>query len=139
MTKLTVCLDFDGTLHPYTAGWVGHECDPEPPTEPARHFLADLAQRYRVVVLSARASYPAGVEAIEAWLRSHGLLEHVSAITARKPAAVAYIDDRAVAFTGDWASVLASVDVLATRPNGAGRAWSEETDTRPSIEDWLRG
>lgn len=115
----TVALDFDGTLHPYSAGWIGTTPADEPPAPDTIRFLAALHQRgFRTVVLSARASYPEGKQGIIDWLRAHDLLRFVDEVTATKPAAIAYVDDRAVVYTGDWTSVMNDVIALSTHPTG---------------------
>lgn len=109
----TICLDFDGTLHPYTAGCVGPIPADEPPTPEAQMFLRHLrADGYKVVVQSARASFPEGLAGIEGWLAKWIAPGMVAAVTAVKPAAVAYVDDRAVPFTGDWQAVLNAIKNL---------------------------
>lgn len=110
----TVCVDFDGTLHPYTAGWVGVVPADEPPTDGARAFLQWCkTSGFRVVVQSARASFPEGKGAIEQWIAKWLPPDEVAEVTAVKPAAVAYVDDRAVPFTGDWHDVAVGVQALS--------------------------
>ena len=36
------------------------------------------------------------------WLKKHNLSEYVSKVTAEKPRALCYIDDKSVKFDGDW-------------------------------------
>lgn len=96
---LTVAVDFDGVLNAYQ-GWAGedHFAEPMPGVE---GFLAYLNQRYRVVILTTRDP-----EGVRAWLEEHGLSYYVSSVTDRKVGAVAYIDDRAIRFDGDYTEVL---------------------------------
>jgi hypothetical protein len=113
-----VCVDLNGVLDEYT-GWKtpGHF---DPPRAGAADFLEALARLgFDVVVFTTR--HPAGVRA---WLRRHGLMRHVGAITNRKPPAHVFVDDRAVCFRGDFARTLRSV--------AAFRAHWEEADQRAS-------
>lgn len=95
----TLAVDFDGTMTlagPYEPGVPSVGIQPG-----LRQALAEWnAEGYRVVVLTARN--PADVWP---WLAAHGLTPFVVAVTNTKPPAVAYIDDRAVSFGGDWAAV----------------------------------
>lgn len=119
----TVAVDFDGVLHPYTEGWVGSMPADEPPTEGADEFLRTLVDAgYRIVVFSTRCDHPEGLDGTRAWLAKWGLMRHVDDVTCQKPAAVAYVDDRAVAFTGNWGEVLDGIAGLAKgRPHGAAK------------------
>lgn len=124
MASATIAVDFDGVLHPYTNGWTGSVPDDEPPVDGAREFLARLCDLdFTVVVFSTRADHPEGHAGITRWLAEHDLLQYVERVTAGKPAAVAYVDDRAVPYTGDWGATLAGVRHLATgRAHGAAPA-----------------
>ena len=94
------CVDLNGVLDVYT-GWR----DPDhwdAPRAGARQFLEDLhARGFDVVVFTTR--HPHGVRR---WLREHGLIDVVDAVTRRKPPAHVFIDDRAVCFKGDFADAL---------------------------------
>ena len=98
-----VCVDLNGVLDSYT-GWK----DPEhwdPPRAGAKVFLQALARHgFDVVVFTTRHRVGA-----RRWLKSHGLLDYVSAITDRKPPAHVFVDDRAVCFRGDFNAALESV------------------------------
>ena len=99
-----VCVDLNGVLDSYT-GWK----DPDhwdPPRPGAGEFLRSLTERgYDVVVFTTRHHVQA-----RRWLREHGLLMYVSAVTRRKPAAHVFVDDRAVCFRGDFDETLRSVE-----------------------------
>ncbi len=97
---LTVAIDLDGVLHSYTRGWTGPypEDDPNPG---AVEFVEGLiADGFRVVIMTTRASTIEGEAAVFTWLEHHGFppLE----VTSKKIPAIAYVDDRAVPFVGDW-------------------------------------
>lgn len=110
---LTVAVDFDGTLHPYTDGWQGAECADEPPIDGAYDFLLMLQTRgYDVVIHSGRANTTEGLASIACWLIAHGMMEMVKEITHEKPLAFAYVDDRAVHFAGDYIDALEKVEAM---------------------------
>jgi FMN phosphatase YigB (HAD superfamily) len=119
----TVAVDFDGVLHPYTDGWKGSVPVDEPPVPGAKEFLQwCVQQRYEVVVFSTRADHAEGLAGILAWLLKYGLLEYVEGgVTHTKPPAIAYVDDRAVPYAGDWEAVRQGVKVL-TLGNSHGPA-----------------
>lgn len=117
----TVAVDFDGVLHPYSAGWVGSVPADEPPVPGAEGFLKWCVENeYRVVVFSTRADHVEGKKGIEDWLAAHRLAQYVAEVTHTKPPAVAYVDDRAVPYRGSWASVRYGIEGLAGgRAHGA--------------------
>jgi phosphoglycolate phosphatase-like HAD superfamily hydrolase len=113
----TIAFDFDGTLHPYTEGWVGETPADEWPINGAVELLHDLVQQgYRIVVFSCRADSPEGKLGIEQWLDKYFLGGMVSEVTHIKPQAIAYVDDRAVAFSGTYDSVRDDIERIAARP-----------------------
>lgn len=113
--KKTVAVDFDGVLHSYTSGWTGIE-PTDPPCEGAVGFIQGLSNNYTVVVVSSRAIDPGGAFAIERWLQKHGFPK--LDVTSEKVPAVAYIDDRAVVYDGDFASCFEHVEALARTRTG---------------------
>jgi hypothetical protein len=114
----TVAVDFDGTIHPYTGGWQGSVPLDEPPLPGAEEFLHWLwAEDYEIVIFSTRAREIEGLEGIKAWLVKYDLDHYVSDISFTKPKAIAYVDDRAVAYLGDWEDVKLGVRQL----HGASR------------------
>jgi hypothetical protein len=105
--RRTVCLDFDGVIHSYHSGWCGADVIPDPPLHGAREAIARLRKSFRVVVHSARCHTLAGRNAVTHWLTKHGI--EVDEVCEHKPAAVVYVDDRAVPFRGDWDQVLIAI------------------------------
>ena len=96
----TVCVDWNGVLDLYR-GYQGEEHF-DPPRPGAADFLRRLREMgFRVVILSTRAP-----DDVHRWLRQHGLDGYVDEVTDRKVPAVAYIDDRALPFRGDYEAVL---------------------------------
>lgn len=100
--KYTVCVDLNGVLDQYT-GWKG-EGHMDPPRPGAERFLAELAEDYRVVILTTQPA-----ERVWEWLREYGLDQYVSDVTNRKPPALVYVDDRAVCFRGDFEETLREI------------------------------
>lgn len=103
-TKQTIALDFDGVIHSYDSGWLG-VVPTDPPVEAAREGIDALrALGFEIHVFSCRAETTAGRAAIHAWLDLHGI--KVDKVTAIKPHAVLYVDDRAHRFTGSWVELV---------------------------------
>lgn len=111
VAEKVVCVDFDGTLHP----WVGMFDYPEP-FEGAARFMQRLeAEGYRIVIFTSRMSnawhrsegrdVTLGKKLQRAyivdWTKRHGIPWHD--ITAEKIPAIVYIDDKALTFDGAWA------------------------------------
>jgi hypothetical protein len=105
--KETVCLDFDGVMNTYTK-WAGED-ELYQPREGLREFLEKLNENFKVVVHSTRAP-----EKIMAWLDQHGLLSLVSEVTAKKPPALCYVDDRAICFVGNFKMALCQIENFET-------------------------
>jgi hypothetical protein len=114
----TVALDYDGVLHSYTSGWTG-EAPTDPPHPGALEFVQDLIdQGAKVVVYSTRAKTYLGRVGMLSWFREHGFPLDADNITNEKPPAIAYVDDRAVEFRGDFAQALAGINELAAVKSG---------------------
>lgn len=97
--KPTVCLDFDGVLNTYS-GWAGAE-ELFEPAPGVREFLSQAQKSFALVIHSTRD--PA---LIEGWLDRHDLSSFIHRVTMTKPLAIAYVDDRAIRFSGDFEAVL---------------------------------
>ena len=104
----TVCLDFDGVIHSYRSGWQGESNIPDPPIHGVRDAIRHLRKRYRVVIHSARTSSEEGIAAVRLWLAKHEI--EVDDICKTKPPAHVYVDDRAIAFDGEWEQTIAAIN-----------------------------
>ncbi len=106
--KKTVAIDFDGVLHTYDKGWQDGEIYGEL-VPGAGEILGKLSEQgYRLVVFTTRSDQDSVEEALRRW----GVLPYFDEITNIKPIAVAYVDDRAVPFRGDWGVVLKDINEL---------------------------
>jgi 5'(3')-deoxyribonucleotidase len=108
--KKTIAIDFDGVIHAYSRGWEDGVIYDEPMAG-ARDAIRQLAEKYEVVVFTARDCIDEDGDVIWDWLEKHGFKEYVSEVTSRKPAAWAYIDDRAIRFE-NWHQAMGDVQAL---------------------------
>ena len=96
----TIVFDFDGVIHSYKTPWIAPDVIPDPPVPGIGWVMEDLLERgYRVVIVSARSATKKGRVAIRKWLEKYRL--PVVEVVAEKPAALVYVDDRAICFDGD--------------------------------------
>lgn len=95
----TIVLDFDGVIHSYTSGWKGVDVIPDPPVPGIAEAINDIRERgYRVVVVSSRCAVLTGMMTIQRFLDKNKIM--VDGVCAHKPAALVYVDDRAICFDG---------------------------------------
>lgn len=96
----TIAVDFDGVIHAYSKGWHDGTIY-DGPVEGARAAIRRLMNKgYRVVIFTARDHSKEQHRAMVDWLAHYGFPPGLE-ITAVKPPAIAYIDDRAIRFT-NW-------------------------------------
>ena len=114
---INIGVDFDKVLHKCSKGYHdGTIYDEMMPG--AAEALQKLSEKYTVIVYTCKAKKDRGLvngktgtELVWDWLEEKGLAKYVSKVTAEKPRAVAYIDDKAVKFT-DWNSCLKELTSL---------------------------
>lgn len=106
-----VCVDFDGVIHDNFDGF-GDGTIYGPLIPGAADALKHLAQNYEIIIFTAKAKHDrplidgkTGSDLVWDWLRKHDLAQYVKQVTAEKPRAKVYIDDKAIRFT-DWDSTL---------------------------------
>lgn len=137
----TIAIDFDGVVHTYSKGWRDGTIY-DPPIPGALESLRALMDTYAVAIFTTR-----DVAQVAEWLIGYGFACRTGhegvfwseqgelLVTNQKPAAVAYIDDRAVHFTG-WHAAMRE---LAARGYDAP-APSEDRDKEPEpVSGTLRG
>jgi|TARA_E500000305_G_C4021401_1_gene239042 hypothetical protein len=101
-------VDFDGVIHQCSKGFYDGTIY-DPPIKGSYHALEALSEEYDIIVYSAKARFDrplidgkTGVELIWEWLKKHNMDKFVKDVTAEKPRAVFYIDDKAIRFNGIW-------------------------------------
>ncbi len=106
-----VAIDFDGVIHLCSKGFHDGTIY-DPPIEGSLESIKELASKYTIVVYSAKArsdrplvNGKTGVELIWEWLDKYGFAKYVADVTAEKPRAICYIDDRAVKFDS-WSQTM---------------------------------
>ena len=98
-----LCIDFDHTL---SKGHQGDQMDG--PFDGAIEALQKLkVEGYEIVIYSCRANSDHGRKQIEEWLKKYNC--PYDEIFIGKPEAMAYVDDRAIPFKGNWAEVLKDI------------------------------
>jgi hypothetical protein len=107
VVKPTLSLDFDTVINPYSKGWDGGKITDRHPTIGARGALERLADKYRLVVTTARTDHDPVRQALDDW----GLSQYIDDVSNVKPPAVAYVDDKAVQWI-TWDQALADIQRL---------------------------
>ena len=128
MGRPTVVLDFDGVIHSYTSGYIGADEIPDPVIPGIKAAIDELRTGYRVVVVSTRCASVEGCCAVRRYLRQNGI--EVDDVTAAKPPALCYIDDRAICFDGNASSIPEKVRNFKTWMEG-GQNDSPVSNLRP--------
>jgi len=114
---INVGIDFDGVIHRNSKGYYDGTIydDPVLGTTDA---LKKLSSKYTVIVYSAKARADrglvdgkTGIELIWEWLQKHDLAQYVSKVTAEKPRARFYVDDKAIRFI-DWESTFEKIEMF---------------------------
>ena len=113
---LNIAIDFDGVIHKNSKGFYDGTIYDEP-IEGAYEALEKLSKMYTLVVCTVKAkpdrgliNGKAGVELVWDWLKEHDMDQFISKVTAEKPRAVAYIDDKVIQFN-NWEQTLRDLNV----------------------------
>ena len=100
-----IAVDFDGVIHKNSKGYYDGTIYDEP-IDGARTSLQKLSEDYDVVIFTAKAkpdrgliNGKTGTQLVWEWLKKHDMDKFVTKVTAEKPRAVRYIDDKGVRFT----------------------------------------
>lgn len=115
--QINVGVDFDGVIHKNSKGYYDGTIYDEPITG-AREALEKLSSQHTVIIYSCKAKSDRGLvngktgaALIWEWLKKHDMAQFVSKVTAEKPRARYYIDDKAIRFT-DWESTFQVIEEI---------------------------
>lgn len=109
--KINVGIDFDGVIHKCSKGFYDGTIYDDP-VDGAAEALEYLSSKYTVIIYTCKAradrglvNGKTGTELIWEWLQKHDLARFISKVTAEKPRARFYVDDKAYRFTS-WEDIL---------------------------------
>ena len=100
-----IAVDFDGVIHKNSKGYHDGTIYDEP-IEGSREALEKLSNDYDVVLFTCKAkpdrglvNGKTGTQLVWEWLEKYDMDKFVTKVTAEKPRAVQYIDDKGIQFT----------------------------------------
>ena len=116
--KINVGIDFDGVIHKNSKGYYDGTIY-DVPIDGTAAALEKLADNYTLIVYTCKAKSDRGLvngktgtELVWEWLKKYDLAKFVSKVTAEKPRAVFYIDDKAIRFDGSWDNLFEATTAL---------------------------
>ena len=108
---VNIGIDFDGVVHRCSKGYHDGTIYDEP-VSGAKEALEALAEKYNIIMHTCKAKSDrglvngkTGIELVWEWLRKYDMDKYVAKVTAEKPRAVAYIDDKGFRFA-NWNSCI---------------------------------
>ena len=113
---INISIDFDGVIHKCSKGYHDGTIYDEP-IEGSHEALKKISEKYTIIVHTCKAradrglvNGKTGTELVWAWLKENNLDQYVSKVSAEKPRAVAYIDDKGISFNS-WNKCLEALDI----------------------------
>ena len=110
-------VDFDGVIHKCSKGYYDGSIYDEP-VEGSYEALERLSKDYTIIINTCKAkpdrglvNGKTGVALVWEWLEKYDMAKFVAKVTAEKPRAVAYIDDKSVRFT-NWDEAIRDLEKL---------------------------
>ena len=111
---INIGVDFDGVIHKCSKGFYDGTIY-DTPVEGAEKALKLLSEKYNIIVYTAKAKPDrplvggkTGQELVWEWLDKYGFSKYIYEVTAEKPRAKFYIDDKAINFTS-WKEALEKI------------------------------
>tara|TARA_R110001592_G_C13176065_1_gene750337 strand:+ start:79 stop:1065 length:987 start_codon:yes stop_codon:yes gene_type:complete len=102
---VNIGIDFDGVIHKCSKGFYDGTIY-DKPIEGSFEALADLSKNYTIIIYTCKAKPDRGLvngkngaQLVWDWLEKHNMSQFISKVTAEKPRAVFYIDDKAINFS----------------------------------------
>jgi len=115
--KINIGIDFDGVIHKCSKGYYDGTIYDDP-IEGAKEALEKLASEHTIIIYTCKAKPDRGLvngrtgtELVWEWLHQHNMAQYVAKVTAEKPRAFTYIDDKAIHFDGKWNKILNEVKI----------------------------
>jgi phosphoheptose isomerase len=115
--QINIGIDFDKVIHKCTKGYHDGTIYDEP-VDGAYEALKTLSEKYTVIVYTCKAkpdrglvNGKTGTQLVWDWLEENNMSQFVSKVTAEKPRARFYIDDKAIRFT-DWDSAFKMIEEI---------------------------
>lgn len=109
--KNNIAIDFDGVIHSFELGFHDGTIYGTP-IEGSIEAIKRLSQNYNIIIYTAKAKKDrplingkTGIELVKEWLDKYNILKYITDITAEKPRAICYIDDKAIRFE-NWSQTL---------------------------------
>lgn len=109
--QVNIGIDFDGVIHKCSKGFFDGTIYDEP-IDGAREALKEISKTYNIIIFTCKAkpdrplvNGQTGTELIWDWLKKYDMAQYVAEVTAEKPRAGVYIDDKAMNFT-NWENIL---------------------------------
>jgi hypothetical protein len=114
----TVAVDFDGVIHSHELGFHDGTIYGTP-IEGSLEALKTLASKYKIVLYTAKAKADrplingkTGIELVWLWLAKYNMDSYIAEVTAEKPRAICYVDDKAIRFL-NWEQSLKDIALFA--------------------------
>ena len=109
--KINIGVDFDKVIHQCSKGFYDGTIYDDP-VEGVEAALQELSSKYTLIVYTCKArkdrglvNGKTGTELVWEWLKEKNLSQYVNKVTAEKPRAVCYIDDKGIKFE-NWDSCM---------------------------------
>jgi hypothetical protein len=107
----TIAIDFDGVIHSFEFGFHDGTIYGTP-LPGSLESIRKIAKKYKIVIYTAKAKKDrplingkTGTELVWEWLKKYEIDTLITDVTAEKPRAVCYIDDKAIQFI-NWNQAL---------------------------------
>tara|TARA_Y200000002_G_C22560069_1_gene612085 strand:+ start:366 stop:755 length:390 start_codon:yes stop_codon:yes gene_type:complete len=111
-------IDFDGVIHDDYLGFHDGTIYGKP-IEGSLAAIKFLTNHFNIIIFTAKAKKDrplingkTGVQLVGEWLKKHNILKYVSEITAEKPRAMLYVDDKGFRFD-NWTNTLKFIKSLS--------------------------
>jgi len=115
--KINIAIDFDGVIHKSSKGFYDGTIYDDP-VDGSYEALKKISSIFKIIIFTAKAKPDRplikgknGIKLVWEWLEKHKMAQYVSEITAEKPRAVAYIDDKAIKFV-NWNQAMEEINEI---------------------------